>query len=332
MGLGKSVQALVAIAVMQIETATIMRGQQHQPQHQYQRPRSLIVCPAVLTRHWQREIGKFFPDQMMRPLLYEDINKGTGTGTWAKSNSNTTTIATTVDEDDDHGCIYGGDVVIVSYEALRRDKGEYFTRDNHDHHNHHDVSATATATATATAPSSWLAVVLDEVGRYENNDYKRTLIYFITLIGLLSCRLSIRLHVLPYMVLCLSVVRPTPFATLSPARPEPFVRLVKGQCVAWHLQVCRLTTLSAINPIHESPAAIIHMHCHLSILSYLSPHYILSHHMINHYSPPPPLCISSPGTPNQNHVMDVWSVMQFLVPDYLCTCHQSQSRLSRHST
>ena len=163
MGLGKSVQALVAIAVMQIETATTMQ-QQQQP---HQRPRSLIVCPAVLIRHWQREIGKFFPEKMMRPLLYEDINTGTGKGTRVRASSNNANNAnnnnnslgnttTSNHHDDDGYCIYGGDVVIVSYEALRRDKGGFFTRDCH--------SNGGIDGGISTAPSSWLAVVLDEVG------------------------------------------------------------------------------------------------------------------------------------------------------------------------
>ena len=162
--MGKSVQALVAIAVMQIETATTMQ-QQQQPQQSHQRPRSLIVCPAVLTRHWQREIGKFFPEKMMRPMLYEDINTGTGKGTGVRAsstnaNANNKGLGTTTTSDhhnDDGGCIYGGDVVIVSYEALRRDKGGFFTRDCHN-------NGCIDGGISTTAPSSWLAVVLDEVG------------------------------------------------------------------------------------------------------------------------------------------------------------------------
>ena len=42
-----------------------------------------------------------------------------------------------------------------------------------------------------------------------------------------------------------------------------------------------------------------------------------------HPLPPPSSLFLSPGTPIQNHVMDVWSVMQFLVPDYLGEKQQS---------
>ena len=100
----------------------------------------------------------------MRPMLYEDINTGTekGTGVRASSNNanNNKGIGTTTTSDhhnDDGGCIYGGDVVIVSYEALRRDKGGFFTTDCHS-------NGGIDGSINTTAPSSWLAVVLDEVG------------------------------------------------------------------------------------------------------------------------------------------------------------------------
>ena len=141
----------------------------------------MVVCPAVLTRHWQREIGKFFPEEMMRPLLYEDLGNTTQ-GTRA-SNSSThnsrNTSAITKDTSNHHhhsmdvgrGCVYGGDVVIVSYEALRRDKGGFFTRGTATatDHSRHSHTTTDDDGANASASSTWLAVVIDEVNNTLSN-------------------------------------------------------------------------------------------------------------------------------------------------------------------
>jgi TATA-binding protein-associated factor len=65
MGTGKSIQALLAIALVHFEckdrltrsaeTALVMK--------QHSQPRSLIVCPSTLVGHWAGEIDKYFPPQ-----------------------------------------------------------------------------------------------------------------------------------------------------------------------------------------------------------------------------------------------------------------------------
>ena len=130
----------------------------------------------MLTRHWQRETGKFFPPEVLRPVLYEDISAtatatatgaatgkttAAGAGSRAGSNAHTDAGSDCGHSDDSDGGYYryGGDVVIVSYEALRRDKGGFFTRDHH----HNSGDGNGNGNANGSAPTSWLAVVLDEV-------------------------------------------------------------------------------------------------------------------------------------------------------------------------
>lgn len=54
MGTGKSVQALVAVALAHYDIFDSNRMSQ---------PRSLVVCPSTLVGHWTEEIKKYFPDQ-----------------------------------------------------------------------------------------------------------------------------------------------------------------------------------------------------------------------------------------------------------------------------
>ncbi len=56
-GLGKSLQALTAIAVLRVE------------KHLETRP-SLVVCPASLVLHWAQEAEKFFPPALLAPHRY----------------------------------------------------------------------------------------------------------------------------------------------------------------------------------------------------------------------------------------------------------------------
>jgi SNF2 family DNA or RNA helicase len=71
---------------------------------------SMVVCPASLVQQWAREIVKFFPDDLLAPLVYcgsksllalQDSSRGSGRG------SDVSGVC---------GC-----VVIASYDAVRRD-------------------------------------------------------------------------------------------------------------------------------------------------------------------------------------------------------------------
>ena len=53
MGLGKTLQALVALAILRLE-----KGSKTQP--------SLVVCPAAVVLHWEREISRFFGTQLLQ--------------------------------------------------------------------------------------------------------------------------------------------------------------------------------------------------------------------------------------------------------------------------
>jgi SNF2 family DNA or RNA helicase len=52
MGTGKSVQALVAVALAHSDPSDSNRAS---------KPRSLVVCPSTLVGHWTGEIEKYFP-------------------------------------------------------------------------------------------------------------------------------------------------------------------------------------------------------------------------------------------------------------------------------
>jgi hypothetical protein len=93
MGLGKTLQALAALAIMHLEAGE--EGGEGEGEGR----RSLVVCPSVVVLHWAREVAKFFPATLLRPVVLDADGRCDVAG--------------------------GGDgvVVIASYDAVRRDKG-----------------------------------------------------------------------------------------------------------------------------------------------------------------------------------------------------------------
>ena len=68
MGLGKSCQALVAVAIAHEDGRSRSAARRVVANS---KPVSLIVCPASVVGHWVREIEKFFPRQcLLQPLCY----------------------------------------------------------------------------------------------------------------------------------------------------------------------------------------------------------------------------------------------------------------------
>jgi len=91
MGLGKTLQALAAVALSHHGAALADASA---------RPVSLVVCPSTLVGHWLAEIGKFFPRQA--------VLKGTPDIGTAKQWSET-------------GMGEDCNIVVVSYSFLRRE-------------------------------------------------------------------------------------------------------------------------------------------------------------------------------------------------------------------
>jgi len=60
MGLGKTLQALCAIAVSSFEQNSL---------DGVALP-SIVVCPATLVRHWKSEISSFIPASVLDPVIY----------------------------------------------------------------------------------------------------------------------------------------------------------------------------------------------------------------------------------------------------------------------
>ena len=61
MGVGKSLQALIGIALAHAKSAAAS----------VDGVKSLVVCPSTVTGHWMNEVKKYFPDkQMFKPLMY----------------------------------------------------------------------------------------------------------------------------------------------------------------------------------------------------------------------------------------------------------------------
>ena len=84
-GLGKSLQALTALAVLRIEKAMDTAP-------------TLIVCPASVVMHWEDEIARFFPTSLLRAVRHSSYATHNG------------------------GIVYASNVVVVvSYEMMRRD-------------------------------------------------------------------------------------------------------------------------------------------------------------------------------------------------------------------
>jgi len=103
MGLGKSVQSLTALAIRRLE-----QNMNTQP--------SLIVCPASLVTHWERELRHFFPVELFRSRRYTSDYAG---GKHATMDKHTFGSAHSVDSLD------GNDVVIVSYTGLMNDTARF---------------------------------------------------------------------------------------------------------------------------------------------------------------------------------------------------------------
>lgn len=91
-GLGKSLQALTALAIQRIEVNFMTEP-------------SLIVCPATLVLHWEDEIAHYFPSDLLRAVKYSSL---TGSGATAGGGGGGVVLE-------------GRDVVIASYEMVRRD-------------------------------------------------------------------------------------------------------------------------------------------------------------------------------------------------------------------
>jgi SNF2 family DNA or RNA helicase len=83
-GLGKSLQALTALAVLRIE-----KNMNTAP--------FLVVCPASVALHWYDETKRFFPESLLCPLRFSELSASPGKDLQPAS------------------------VVVVSYEMLRRD-------------------------------------------------------------------------------------------------------------------------------------------------------------------------------------------------------------------
>jgi SNF2 family DNA or RNA helicase len=83
-GLGKSLQALTALAVLRIE-----KNMNTAP--------FLVVCPASVVLHWYDETKRFFPTSLLCPLRFSELSTSPGKDLQPAS------------------------VVVVSYEMLRRD-------------------------------------------------------------------------------------------------------------------------------------------------------------------------------------------------------------------
>jgi hypothetical protein len=104
MGLGKTLQALLGVALAHDDTVNLLGGKHHQLQPESSAAISLVICPSTVVGHWMREIDRFFPNQgIFRSLLL------TGTASqrlaiWTGKSSN---------------C----NIVVTSYAAIRKDIG-----------------------------------------------------------------------------------------------------------------------------------------------------------------------------------------------------------------
>lgn len=83
-GLGKSLQALTALAVLRLEKEMNTKP-------------FLVVCPASVVQHWVDETARYFPEKLLLALPYSDLK-----GNMAEA-------------------LCGRHIIVVSYEMLRRD-------------------------------------------------------------------------------------------------------------------------------------------------------------------------------------------------------------------
>ena len=100
MGLGKTLQALIGIAIAHHSSGIC--GEPEQP--------SLIVCPSTVAGHWVSEIDKFFPNQSIFRALYFAGNASERKAQWRNALSN---------------C----NIVVTSYSVLRSDIALLSSRD-----------------------------------------------------------------------------------------------------------------------------------------------------------------------------------------------------------
>jgi TATA-binding protein-associated factor len=86
MGVGKTIQALTALAILRIEK-------------QYATNPFLVICPSSLVLHWKAEISKFFQSEFMRGVVITTTNQ---LEQWKEASYD------------------GSTVIITSYEMIRR--------------------------------------------------------------------------------------------------------------------------------------------------------------------------------------------------------------------
>lgn len=91
--LGKTVQALIAVAVSHYEISQSLACSEGMG------VKSLIVCPATLVGHWRAEIEKFFPGQDIFRTLCLNGNKAQRALAWSEVES--------------------ANIVVTSYSVLR---------------------------------------------------------------------------------------------------------------------------------------------------------------------------------------------------------------------
>jgi TATA-binding protein-associated factor len=101
MGTGKSLQALIAIALAH----AMYKGQSERCPEVFQPTkirRSLIVCPSTLVGHWAAEVDKYFPPQSLFKSLYLSGSRSKRLELW-------------------RGKLDSINIVIISYSVLRSD-------------------------------------------------------------------------------------------------------------------------------------------------------------------------------------------------------------------
>ena len=158
-GLGKSLQALAALAVLRIEKeldATPVEsiggasGASLAPPPPLQP--FLVVCPAAVALHWEDEVRKYFPPDLLRPLRYSSLcAEEAASGKCASGVSNRFSSALTA-----------GTVCIVSYEMLRNDFSSSVAHCNR-HNNQQNQQP-----QQRLCDVRWEAVVLDEAQCIKN--------------------------------------------------------------------------------------------------------------------------------------------------------------------